>query len=91
MLKYKAIMKLFAKQQLCKKLNDISLVSVIPDASNRKPITLNRITALFFLSSSWNQSKAIRNSSLKVIHLTLLSATINSVSKFSMKGKIICF
>ena len=79
MLKYKAIVKLFTKPQLCQKLNDISLVSVIPDASNRKAITLNRITALFFLSSSWNQSKAIRNSSLKMAHLTLLSTTINSV------------
>lgn len=49
MLKYKAIVKLFAKQQLCKKLNDTRLVSVIPDASNKKPITLNPITALFFL------------------------------------------
>lgn len=48
MLKYKAIVKLFTKQQLCQKLNDISLVSVIPDASNRKAITPNRITALFF-------------------------------------------
>lgn len=41
-------MKLFTKPQLCQKLNDIGLVSVIPDASNRKTITLNRITALFF-------------------------------------------
>jgi hypothetical protein len=81
-----------AEEELCKQLNDVSLMSLSSDAPNRKSVKLIPIMVQFYHPIHGIKVRLLEVHSVECeTYDIIVNAIVNSVKKFKIEDKIISF